>query len=330
MIKKYFDLENLNLSKNNVFLFYGANSGLKNEIIQKNFLKKTNLKQIIYEGNELLSNQQNFLDELTNKSFFDKGKIYKIERSSDKLLSLVEKICEINLEGSIIIMNSEVLEKKSKLRLFFEKDKKCICVPFYPDEKKILFSLASNFFKERKISISSESINLLVDRAREDRENLKSEIEKIAIYCLGKESIGFDDVTVLSNLSENYKIFDLVDNCLAKNTKKTINILNENNYGPEDCILIIRSFLNKTKRLLKLKNLNLEMENLDEVISVYKPPIFWKEKDIVKKQILNWKIKDVNELIAKISEIEVLLKKNFSNSLNILSDFIISQSKSSN
>ena len=323
MIKKYFDLENLNLSKNNVFLFYGANSGLKNEIIQKNFLKKTNLKQIIYEGNELLSNQQNFLDELTNKSFFDKGKIYKIERSSDKLLSLVEKICEINLEGSIIIMNSEVLEKKSKLRLFFEKDKKCICVPFYPDEKKILFSLASN-------SISSESINLLVDRAREDRENLKSEIEKIAIYCLGKESIGFDDVAVLSNLSENYKIFDLVDNCLAKNTKKTINILNENNYGPEDCILIIRSFLNKTKRLLKLKNLNLEMENLDEVISVYKPPIFWKEKDIVKKQILNWKLKDVNELIAKISVIEVLLKKNFSNSLNILSDFIISQSKSSN
>ena len=307
MIKKYFEIEKINLSNNNLFLFYGINNGLKNEIIEKSIKKKTNLQLVSYEENEVLTNQQNFINELANKSFFDKGKIYKIDRSTDKMLDFIEKINEIKLEGSIVIINSDVLDKKSKLRLFFEKHKKYICIPFYPDDNKKLFSLASNFFKERKISISSESINLLVERAREDRENLIGEIEKISMFCLDSKSISFKDVVALSNLSENYKIFDLVDNCLAKNTKKTINILNENKYGPEDCILIIRSLLSKSKRLLKLKNLNLEKKNLDDAISSYKPPIFWKEKEIVKKQVLNWKIKDVNELIYEIGEIEVLI-----------------------
>ena len=330
MIKKYFEIEKINLLNNNFFLFYGINNGLKKEIIEKSIKKKTNLQLVSYEENEVLTNQQNFINELTNKSFFDKGKIYKIDRSTDKMLDFIEKINEIKLEGSILIINSDVLDKKSKLRLFFEKDKKYICIPFYPDDNRKLFSLASNFFKERKVSISSESINLLVERAREDRENLIGEIEKISMFCLDRKSISFEDVVALSNLSENYKIFDLVDNCLAKNTKKTINILNENKYGPEDCILIIRSLLSKSKRLLKLKNLNLEERNLDDAISSYKPPIFWKEKEIVKKQVLSWKINDVNELIYKIGEIEVLIKKNFTNSLNILSDFIISQSNTSN
>ena len=330
MIKKYFELQKVNLSKNNIFLFYGLNNGLKNEIIEKYFKIKTKLQLINYEENELLTDPKNFVNELTNKSFFEKGKIYKIDRCTDKLISFLDEISEINIEDSVIIFSSDALDKKSKLRLFFEKHKSSICVPFYPDDNKTLFGLASNFFKKNKISISSESINLLVDRARENRENLKSEIEKISMYCLDNKSISLNEIVVLSNLSESYKIFDLVDNCLAKNTKKTISMLNENKYGPEDCILIIRSLLSKSKRLLKLKNLNSEKKNLDDAISSYKPPIFWKEKEIVKKQVLNWKIKDVNELIYEIGEIEVLIKKNFTNSLNILSDFIISQSNTSN
>ena len=330
MIKKYFEIEKISLTKSKFFLFYGLNNGLKNEIIEKNIKKKTNLQLVGYEESEVLKNQQSFINELSNKSFFDKGKIYKIDRSTDKILDIIEKINDISLEDSMVVINSDTLDKKSKLRLFFEKNKNYICIPFYPDDNRMLFTLASNFFKERKISISSESINLLVERAREDRENLIAEMEKISMFCLDSKNISLEDVVVLSNLSENYKIFDLVDNCLAKNTKKTINILNENKYGPEDCILIIRSLLSRSKRLLNIKNLNLEKKNLDDAISGYKPPIFWKEKDIVKKQVLNWKIKDVNELIYKIGDIEILIKKNFSNSLKILSNFIIAQSNINN
>ncbi len=330
MIKKYFELEKINFKKNNLFLFYGLNNGLKNEIIEKNFVKNYNLKLINYDENSILNNTKNFLNELTNKSFFDEGKIYKIDRATDKILNFLEKIKDLDLEDSILIINSGQLEKKSKLRNFFEKNKSYICVPFYPDDNRKLFTLALNFFKEKNISISPESINLLVDRSREDRENLKLELDKIEMYCLDKKNISLDEVMILSNLSENYQVFELVDNCLAKNTKKTINILNENNYSSEDCILIIRSLLIKAKRLLKLKEINHKIQNLDDVILSYKPSIFWKEKDIVKKQIQNWNVKDVHKLIYKINEIEILIKKNFSNSLNILSDFIIFESKSNN
>ena len=330
MIKKYFELEKTNFKKNNLFLFYGLNNGLKNEIIEKNFVKNNNLKLINYDENSILNNTKNFLNELTNKSFFDEGKIYKIDRATDKILNFLEKIKDLDLEDSILIINSGQLEKKSKLRNFFEKNKSYICVPFYPDDNRKLFTLALNFFKEKNISISPESINLLVDRSREDRENLKLELDKIEMYCLDKKNISLDEVMILSNLSENYQVFELVDNCLAKNTKKTINILNENNYSSEDCILIIRSLLIKAKRLLKLKEINHKIQNLDDVILSYKPTIFWKEKDIVKKQIQNWNVKDVHKLIYKINEIEILIKKNFSNSLNILSDFIIFESKSNN
>ena len=330
MIKKYFELEKTNFKKNNLFLFYGLNNGLKNEIIEKNFVKNNNLKLINYDENSILNNTKHFLNELTNKSFFDEGKIYKIDRATDKILNFLEKIKDLDLEDSILIINSGQLEKKSKLRNFFEKNKSYICVPFYPDDNRKLFTLALNFFKEKNISISPESINLLVDRSREDRENLKLELDKIEMYCLDKKNISLDEVMILSNLSENYQVFELVDNCLAKNTKKTINILNENNYSSEDCILIIRSLLIKAKRLLKLKEINHKIQNLDDVILSYKPTIFWKEKDIVKKQIQNWNVKDVHKLIYKINEIEILIKKNFSNSLNILSDFIIFESKSNN
>ena len=121
-----------------------------------------------------------------------------------------------------------------------------------------------------------------------------------------------------------------MDSCLSKNSKKTINILNENNYSTEDCILIIKTFLIKAKRLNKLKSQTKENENIDQLITSFKPPIFWKDKEIIKEQVKNWTLKIVEYLIYKINEIELLIKKNSSNSINILFDFIITQSNKTN
>jgi DNA polymerase-3 subunit delta len=121
-------------------------------------------------------------------------------------------------------------------------------------------------------------------------------------------------------------VSELIDSCLAKNFKKTVNILNENNFSPEDCILIIRTLLNKSKRLhgllLEINN----NKNLEKVISSFKPPIFWKDKEIVKQQMNNWNLNDAENLIYQTSELELTIKKNTSNAINILSDFIISKS----
>ena len=214
--------------------------------------------------------------------------------------------------------------------MLFEKNKNIICIPFYADNSQTLNNIANNYFKEKKIPISQEAINIMVARSRGDRLNLNNELTKIENFTKNKKKINIDDILKLTNLAENYSVNELVDSCLSKNSKKTINILNENNYSAEDCILIIKTFLIKAKRLNKLKSQTKESENIDQLITSFKPPIFWKDKEIVKEQIKNWTLKKVENLIYKISEIELLIKKNSSNSINILFDFIITQSSKTN
>jgi DNA polymerase-3 subunit delta len=329
MIIKAYELNKINLKKKNIYLLYGENEGLKNKVINdifKEFLKN-NYK---YDEKEILINKENFFNNILTKSFFETKKIIIILRSSDKIVNIIEEILEKITEDTKIILLSGILEKKSKLRILFETNKNTICIPFYADNKQTLSSIANSYFKEKKILISQEIINLLVARSRGDRLNLNNEISKIENFTRTKKKININDILKLTNLAENYSVAELVDSCLAKNSTKTINILNENNYNTEDCILIIKTFLTKAKRLNKLQNQTKENKNIDQAIISFKPPIFWKDKEIVKEQIKKWSLKKVENLIYKINEIELLIKKNSSNSINILFDFIITQSNKTN
>ena len=150
MIIKTFELQKLSSIKLNIFLLYGDNEGFKNEIIKDYFVK--NYKNLIerYEEIEILNNYENFLSNLLNKSFFDDEKIIIISRTSDKILSLVEEIFSKNDDKILLILNSGILEKKSKLRNYFEKEKNLICIPFYSDDNSTLSKIANTFFREKK------------------------------------------------------------------------------------------------------------------------------------------------------------------------------------
>ena len=168
-------------------------------------------------------------------------------------------------------------------------------------------------------------INLITARSRGDRQNLNNELKKIENFVVNKNKINLDDIIKLTNLAENYNVSELIDSCLSKNKKKTIHILNENNYSVEDCILIIRSLLMKSKRLIILCKKASITKNIETVISSFKPPIFWKDKEIVKQQINSWSCQNAENLTYEINEIELLIKKYSNSSVNILSDFIIKQ-----
>ena len=139
--------------------------------------------------------------------------------------------------------------------------------------------------------------------------------------------VSSEEIIKLTDLAENYNVSELLDNCLSKNSKKTINILNENNFSFEDCILIIRSFSNKLKRLQKIQKEYQKNKNLDSIISSFKPTIFWKDKDIVRKQVNKNDLEKIEDMIFKTNDIELLIKKNSDNAINIVSDFIINTSK---
>ena len=325
MIIKSFELNKIDLKKNNFFLFYGENEGLKKEIIESNFKNNYPKKTFYYDESEVLNNKGNFFEEILSKSFFENEKLIIISRSTDKITSIIEEILEKKIDDLVLILNSGSLEKRSKLRLLFEKNKEIICIAFYEDNNQTLSSMANQFFRNNKIQISQQSINLIINRCRGDRQNLKNELNKIESFIKNKKKIEISEILQLTNLAENYSVTELVDNCLAKNKNKTLNILNENNYNLEDCIIVIRTMLAKSKRLLKLFQEIKISNNIDSAISSIKPPIFWKDKQIVKDQINKWSHKNIELLIFRINEIELLIKKNSSISLSVLSDFIIEQ-----
>jgi len=325
MIIKTFELSKIDLKKNNFYLLYGSNEGHKKEIIEQKFKKFYPESTYLFDENEVLQNKDSFFSHILSKSFFEKEKLILITRVTDKIKDVIEEILKREIEDLVIVLNSGILEKKSKLRSLFEKGKKIICVPFYEDNNQILSSIVNSSLRERKIYISQESINLIVQRCRGDRQNLQIELEKIKSYYINKKKMNIDDLLKLTNLAENYSFSELIDSCLSKNKKKTINILNENNHSLDDCILIIRTFLMKSKKLLKLSKEVENKKNIDEVISSFKPPIFWKEKEVVKLQINNWSYKNIKNLIYEINKTELLIKKYSSSSINILSNFIIEQ-----
>ena len=330
MIQKAFEINKINLKKYNFYLFYGENEGYKNEIIKNKFEQLYQNQTYKYDEKEVLEKKNEFFNSILSKSFFENEKLIIISRVTDKIKDIIEEIFLKKINDTKIILSASILEKKSKLRNYFEKNKDTICTAFYADTNQTLGNIAVNFFREKKISISQETINLIVERCKGNRENLNNELKKVENFAKSRKRISTEDIFKLSNLAGNHNASELTDNCLAKNIKKTANILNENNYSNEDCILIVRTLLNKTKRLLKLQEEVKKNKSIEQVITNFKPPIFWKDKEIVKQQMNHWSLEKINNMIGNINEIELLIKKNSANSLNILSDFIINQTNKAN
>jgi len=321
MIIKYFEINKEKFDYYNLFLIYGENEGLKKEIIQT--LKKKFSGSIEnYDEEQIISNNELFYEKLFNKSLFEKEKIIILNRCSEKIYEVIEKIIDKKISDIKIILNANALETKSKLRNLFEKKKELIIIPTYKDTSIVLAEIAKKFFYNYKISISQETINLLISRCNGDRGHLKSELDKILVYMNNKKNINLEEIYKLTNLAENFSINELVDTSLSKNSQKTSEILNESNYKSEDGILILRTFLQKAKRLLSLyegQNGNVTFDNL---INDYKPPIFWKDKPIVKRHLENWSKSKIKDLIVNINKTEVFLKKNSSVSLMLVFNFI--------
>jgi len=321
MIIKSFEINKIDPLKNNLILFYGQNEGLKDENILKLSSKFHNI--IKYHEREILENQDNFFESVFSGSLFDKDKFVIINQATDKIVKIIEILIEKKekIKEIAILLNANSLEKKSKLRSIFEKN--LLCVPFYIDNNETLFKFTETFLKQKKINISPLNINFLVNKCNGDRRNLKNELHKIEMFCLNKRNIKDEELQKLVCLSENKNISELIDCCLVKDEKNTINILNDNIFNNDDSILITRTFLNKLKKIRKLILSYEKNKNLNETIRNARPPIFWKDKPIVEKQIRTWKPDLIEKLIIDINKIELQIKRNNTNSINLISDFIL-------
>lgn len=329
MILKSFEIKNY-LNKKNIYLLYGESVGLKEEIIDSLFKKNFKDCTYVYSETEILNNTELFYNQISSKSFFEDKKLIIINSISDKFKEHVEIILERNIADITLVLTADILQKKSKIRSFFEKEKKLIITAFYKEDIKNLSDIVRRFFQKKKISISQEMINLIVEKTAGDRKNLKNELDKIESFLITNENLNISEIMKLTNLSENFSINELVNSCLSKNTKRTVKIINENIFSFEDSIIIIRSLLNSSNRLMSLIKRKEDNKNIDQIITDHKPPIFWKDKDLIRKQMINWSDNSIQNLIYKINQMELLVKKNSNNALNIIFDFLIEQSSTTN
>ena len=324
MILKTFELNKIT-DQATFFLLYGKNEGLKTECINE-ILKKNDGKIFNYDEKQIKDEIENFYENILSGSLFESSKIIIINRASDKIVEIIQELINRNITNTKIIINADILEKKSKLRSLFEKKQDLICIPTYPDNNDTLSKLSATFFRKENITISQQNINLIVEKCNGDRNNLKNELNKIKNYLINKKKISSEEILKIINLNENYELSELIDNCLAKNKNKITNILNENNYNTDDCIIILRTFLSKAKRILKLAIQLEQNKDINKTINSARPPIFWKDKEIVKFQLNKWKPNQIKKLINDISNVELEIKNNYNNSILIITNFILEQS----
>ena len=316
MIVKSFEVpkKSTNFSKYNFFLLYGENTGLKKDIkdvIKIAIEKKDHSTEILslYE-NEILDNEENFFNLIYSGSLFSNKKIILIFNATDKIIEKISSTYDRCPNDVFLIVFSEILEKKSKLRIFFETNEKTICIPCYLDNEKNLEIIAQSELRKNNIVLSRESLNLLIEKSNSDRNNLRNEIEKIKSYAIDKKQLELSEIKSLINFSGDYKSDILINECLSGNIiqyKKNISELYVNTTSQ---ILLLRILGNKVKRLLKIKEQTDKSSNIDNLINFAKPAIFWKEKPIVKKQLSIWSLDELKKIIGGINNTELLCKKN--------------------
>tara|TARA_B100000029_G_scaffold516098_1_gene626879 strand:- start:124 stop:1143 length:1020 start_codon:yes stop_codon:yes gene_type:complete len=315
IIKSYELKKNLqNFLKYNFFLLYGENFGLKKEIkelIKAETKQKNDEVEItsFYED-EILSRDENFYNFAYTDSLFGGKKIIIINEATDKIIKKINNIYDKNSKDIFFIISSGILEKKSKLRNFFESEKETLCIPCYLDNEKDLEFIAISELKKNNIVLSREILNLLVEKSNSDRENLRNEIEKIKSYALNKKTLEFDEIKSLINFSGDYKSDIFVNECLSGNILKYKKIISELYENTVNQILVLRILSNKVNRLQKMKENKPEKTNLDELINSARPAIFWKEKPLIKKQLSIWSLNELKKIIVEINNTELQCKKN--------------------
>ena len=323
MIVKSFHLSNVNVYDFNYYLFYGENEGHKNELINEIFKKKIKGDVFNYEESWILINKDEFLTDLFNKSFFENDKLIIINRATDKILELIEEIFKREPEGIKCILNAHILDKRSKLRSFFEKEKKIIISAFYNDNEISIKNYVFNFLKKNDLRLSNEIINLLIEKTDSNRQILKNELEKLKNLIITKKKINPVDIVKLVKNSDGDNFFELIDFFLLKDKNKLQKILNETNLSSDNTINIVRILLLRIKKLIKIKEIiKSNNQDIEKSLNSYKPPIFWKEKEIIKKQIDINSLDNLNEFTKIIFDLEKIIKKYPDNALKFMLNFL--------
>ena len=296
------------------FLFFGENLGLKNDLKNKIKLSNKEVEMLHFNQDEIIKNDNIIFNEINNISLFEKEKIIFIEQVDDKILEIIKEICE-KFNDQKIYLFSNILEKKSKIRSYFEKSDKCGAVACYADNEIGIRKIILNKLKGYS-GLSPQIINLIIENSNLDRIKLNNELEKIVTYFQNKK-IEYEKLEVLLDIKINDNFNDLKDEALMGNKLKTNKLSSDTVIDSEKNIFYL-TLINQ--RLNKLKDaINLSKEtNLEDAINKIKPPVFWKDKPNFMIQTKKWNTKKIKKILNKTYDLEIEIKSNSTINKNIL------------
>ncbi len=305
MIYKSYTIENnINLIKENLTLFYGENLGLKDEFKRKIKLNYKGSEIINFNQEDILKNTDKFFSEVYNISLFEEKKIFFISQTNDKILEIIKDL-ESKISEQKFFLFSELLDKKSKLRNYFEKSKKCSLVACYADNEltiKNIIIRELNGFE----GLSVENLNLIIDSSSLDRIKLKNEIEKIISFFIDKK-INNRKLELLLNLKENNDFNILKDEAFNGNKLKTNKLLSDTFLETEKNILYLNMISKRLEKLFQIFKLS-ESTSVENAINSIKPPIFWKDKPSMIFQAKKWNAKKIKNILKKAYNLEIQIK----------------------
>lgn len=303
MIQKSFVIEdNIRLLKNKFSLFYGENLGLINEFKNK-ISKDYNNKIIKLSQVDILNNQNILLNQVENLSLFEDKKIFFLLDVNDKILNILEEVIIKDNENKFFLF-SEKLDKKSKLRIFFEKGKSIDIIPCYNDNEINLRKIVSSKLKNYS-GLTNQIINFIIDSCSHDRGKINNEVEKIESY-FDKKIINTNDLIKLLNVKEDND-FNLIKDAVLNGQKIITNNILNSAILENDKINLYISILNL--RLMKLKEIKLKNYiNIEKSINQIKPPIFWKDKPNFINQLKIWSAQKIDAALKETYNTELIAK----------------------
>jgi DNA polymerase III subunit delta len=302
------------INEKNLVLFYGENLGLKNdfkEIVRHNFPA---CKIMNFDQDEILKNQDSFILEFSNLSLFEKKKIYYMNNCNDKFFEFIMRINNIN-NGQLIYLFANILDKRSKLRNHFEKEKSFGAVACYADNEINIKKIILNKLKGFK-GLSAENVNLIVDNCNFDRVKLNNELSKI-VTCFADKNLENNTLKTLLNYKINDDFHFLKNEALCGDKIKTNKLLSDTSIEPEKNILYL-TLINQSLTNLDITAKIAKQTSVDEAINNAKPPIFWKEKPIFKKQLLKWNSQKIKKILNITYDLEIEIKSNIQKNKDIL------------
>lgn len=290
-----------------IFLFYGENQGLKKEFKEKLIIENKSSETLNLFQDEIIKNKNILINEVNNKSLFNQKKIIFINQASDKIFETLEDISQ-SLDDEKIFIFSEILDKRSKLRNYFEKSKSFGCAACYQDNELTIKKIILKKLKGYQ-GLTSQIINQIIQNTNLDRNKVNNEIEKI-VTCFKEKKIDPNKIDLLMNERANEDFNLLKNEALNGNKIKTNRLLADTVFEVEKNIYYLNLINQRINKLNEIQQMKSNDINIEKIITNLKPPIFWKDKPMLIDQAQKWNKKKIEIALKKTYDTEIEIKSN--------------------